>query len=43
MGERAAIAITNEENAVTVKSNSEGAQILYLQYALRPKTDQVPN
>lgn len=43
MGERAAIAITSEENAVTVKSNSEGAQILYLQYALRPKTNQVPN
>jgi len=43
MGERAAIAITSEEDPVTVSSGAEGVQILYLQYALRPKTNQVAN
>lgn len=35
LGERGTLAITREEQAVSVRSGSDGVQILYLQYPLR--------
>ena len=37
LGLRGAVAVTNEEGAVTVRAGADGVQILFLQYPLRRK------